>query len=103
MVDNPTHHPGGDFHLQADGQLAVGGANMLTFSGIGIYRPQLLDDWRAITGAVKQTPPRFPLAPLLRAAMVRGQVSGEYHSGLWTDVGTPERLAQLINTLKSSA
>jgi MurNAc alpha-1-phosphate uridylyltransferase len=35
------------------------------------------------------------LAPLLRAAMDRGQVSGEVYAGDWTDVGTPERLAQL--------
>jgi MurNAc alpha-1-phosphate uridylyltransferase len=27
--------------------------------------------------------------------MDRGQVSGEVYAGDWTDVGTPERLAQL--------
>ena len=41
------------------------------------------------------TPPRFRLAPLLRAAMRAGQVTGEHHRGTWTDVGTPERLAEL--------
>jgi MurNAc alpha-1-phosphate uridylyltransferase len=41
------------------------------------------------------TPPRFRLAPLLRAAMARSRVSGEHHRGRWTDVGTPQRLAEL--------
>ena len=36
-----------------------------------------------------------PLAPLLRAAMDAGQVSAELYAGAWTDVGTPERLAEL--------
>jgi uncharacterized pyridoxal phosphate-containing UPF0001 family protein len=41
------------------------------------------------------TPPRFRLAPLLRAAMAPSRVSGEHHRGRWTDVGTPQRLAEL--------
>jgi len=98
LIDNPEHHPHGDFHLRADGQLLADGPNKRTFSGIGIYRPQLLDNWRVAPGlcaGAEQTPPRFPLAPLLRAAMARGQVSGEHHTGAWCDVGTRERLAQV--------
>jgi MurNAc alpha-1-phosphate uridylyltransferase len=40
-----------------------------------------------------------PLAPLLRAAMDRGQVSAELYEGAWTDVGTPARLMQLNENL----
>lgn len=105
LVDNPAHNPGGDFAL--DGTRVQGeGADRLTFSGIGVYRPGLLQGWRAIVGnvpGVDAEPPRFKLAPLLREAMARGRVSGEHHAGRWTDVGTPERLARLDATLGSSA
>jgi len=98
LIDNPDHHPHGDFHLRADGQLAADGPDKLTFSGIGVYRPQIVDDWRSVIGpcaGAEQIPPRFPLAPLLRAAMARGQVSGEHHTGAWCDVGSLERLVQV--------
>jgi MurNAc alpha-1-phosphate uridylyltransferase len=58
----------------------------------------LFADWRKVIGDVPgadEMPPRFKLAPLLRAAMARNQVSGELLQGAWTDVGTPQRLAQL--------
>ena len=102
MVDNPPHHPQGDFVLQPDGRLREDGGERLTFSGIGLYRPTLLHDWRAVIGdtpGAGDVPPRFRLAPLLRAAMRRGAASGEHHAGAWTDVGTPERLRQLDATL----
>jgi len=83
MVDNPPQHPGGDFSL-SEGKLSQRGPAMLTFSGIGLYRPELL------AGC---TPGAFPLAPLLRAAMDQGQVTGEHYTGRWFDIGTPERLA----------
>ena len=106
LVDNPPQHPGGDFALRADGSVAANGAAMLTFSGIGLYRPDILDDWRAIIGdaaGAAARPPRFRLAPLLRAAMERGAVSGEHHRGHWTDVGTPQRLAQLDAGLRDGS
>ena len=90
MVDNPPHHPGGDFHL-ASGRLHAEGEPRLTFSGIGVYRRELFVDCPA--GA-------FPLAPLLRAAMRAGRVSGEHHTGQWVDVGTPERLAEIEQGLR---
>jgi MurNAc alpha-1-phosphate uridylyltransferase len=86
LVDNPPHHPSGDFTLHA-GRAGNAAATRLTFAGIGVYRPSLF------AGIAPGT--RAPLAPLLRAAAERGRLSGERHAGAWTDVGTPERLAEL--------
>ena len=105
MVDNPSQHPDGDFALRADGSIASGGTAKLTFAGIGVYRPSLFADWRAVIGAAAGAgaePPRFKLAPLLRAAMAGDAVTGEHHQGRWTDVGTPQRLAQLDAELKAT-
>lgn len=98
MVGNPIQHPQGDFVLRADGRLQSDGEPRLTFSGIGVYRPHLLQGWRSVIGeapGAEAQPPRFKLAPLLRAAMADGRISGQFHAGRWTDVGTPQRLAQL--------
>ncbi|KFN51451.1 N-acetylmuramate alpha-1-phosphate uridylyltransferase MurU [Arenimonas composti] len=98
LVDNPGHHPGGDFVLGADGRVAAEGAPRLTFAGVGVYRAALLDGWCSAVGdapGVALDPPRFKLAPVLRAAMARGLVTGQRHAGEWTDVGTIERLRQL--------
>lgn len=101
MVDNPAHNPAGDFVLDGE-RVRSEGEPRLTFSGIGLYRPALFDDWRSIIGdapGAAESPPRFKLAPLLRAAMRRDAVTGEHHAGAWTDVGTPERLALLDESL----
>ena len=98
LVDNPPHNPAGDFALAGEGRVHSDGAVKSTFSGIGLYRPALFDGWRDVIGhaaGADEVPPRFQLAPLLRAAMSRGQVTGEHHAGRWTDVGTPQRLATL--------
>ncbi|HED40058.1 MAG TPA: nucleotidyltransferase family protein [Chromatiales bacterium] len=91
LVDNPLFHPAGDFALQ-DNRVQCDGEPKLTFSGIGLYRPELFDDL---------PDGRTPLAPLLRAAMDRGEVSGEHYRGGWMDVGTPERLEALERQLSS--
>lgn len=106
LVDNPPHHPGGDFVLAADGAVHdTPGGDRLTFAGIGVYRPSLLQRWRETIGdtpCAAAVPPRFALAPLLRAAMAAGAVGGEHHRGQWTDVGTPQRLTQLDAELRGS-
>ncbi|MCY7312079.1 MAG: nucleotidyltransferase family protein [Pseudoxanthomonas sp.] len=102
MVDNPEHNLEGDFHLDPKGGVHSQGASKLTFAGIGVYRPGLLEGWRDCIGnaaGADASPPRFKLAPLLRAAMDRNQVSGVHHHGRWTDVGTPARLAELDQQL----
>jgi MurNAc alpha-1-phosphate uridylyltransferase len=97
MVDNPAQHPHGDFMLDAQGLMHDQGVPRLTFSGIGVYRRELPQGWREVIGDAEsvQATPRFGMVPLLRAAMAHGTVSGSHHRGDWTDVGTPERLAQL--------
>ena len=97
LVDNPPHHPQGDFSLEGEqvanvySGLAEAGGRRLTFSGIGIYHPELF------SGLNPDQPAK--LAPLLKAAANKGLVSGEYYGGRWVDVGTPERLAQLDKEL----
>ncbi len=87
LVPNPPHNLKGDFGLSAGG-LALNDADIkYTYSTVGLYRPALFAN----------TPPgqKAALAPLLRAAMQHGQVTAALYSGAWTDVGTPERLAEL--------
>lgn len=104
LVDNPAQHPRGDFILHADGRVDdVGEATRLTYAGIGVYRAGILDGWRTVIGdtaGAAMQPPQFGLAPLLRHAMAQGRVNGQHHRGQWTDVGTPERLAQLDAQLR---
>ena len=92
MIENPQHHPGGDFSLDKD-RLLPDGPNMKTFSGIGVYKADLFSNCKS---------GRFPLAPLLRQAMIAGLVSGEVYSGLWFDVGTPERLLEIEKSVRNS-
>jgi MurNAc alpha-1-phosphate uridylyltransferase len=94
LVDNPPQHSCGDFALD-DGLVAEDGAHRLTFSGIGLYRPDL---FRGVKPGS-----RAQLAPLLREAMRRRLVSGEHFTGCWLDVGTPERLAELDARLRAHA
>ena len=103
LVDNPAHHPAGDFAPDAQGVVHDADAAKLTFSGIGVYRRELLRDWRGIVdddaAADATRPPHFKLAPVLRAAMARNEVTASHHRGRWLDVGTPQRLAQLRDAL----
>ncbi len=90
LVDNPLHNPAGDFAL-AQGRIEARGMERYTFSGVSVQSAALYAGCTA--GA-------FALAPLLRDAIARGRVSGEYHDGCWVDVGTVERLQQLDRDLR---
>ncbi|MBD9399518.1 N-acetylmuramate alpha-1-phosphate uridylyltransferase MurU [Pseudomonas sp. PDM11] len=92
LVDNPAHHPAGDFRL-AEGRVAdaATGDASLTYSGIAVLDPALFAGCQ---------PGAFKLAPLLRAAMAEQQVSGERFTGRWVDVGTHERLAEVESLLQ---
>ena len=94
LVANPEHHPAGDFVLTGrrvhqspsykDPEEQA--LETLTFSGIAVYDPAFF------AGAV---PGKCPLKPLLDQAIAEGRLSGQYYGGVWSDVGTPERLAAI--------
>lgn len=86
LTPNPPHHPQGDFSLAA-GAAGNAAAPRYTYTGIALIDPALVAPVRAGDKA--------QLAPLLRAAAADGRLSGELHAGLWRDVGTAERLAEL--------
>jgi len=91
LVDNPEHHPEGDFALN-NGRLMLEGDPRYTYSGIGVFRPEMF---------IPLAPGFRALRPVLESAIAAGRVSGEYHGGLWLDIGTPERLAELNRHLAS--
>ncbi|EDY86123.1 nucleotidyl transferase [gamma proteobacterium HTCC5015] len=95
LVDNPPQHPEGDFVLSEQQQVSPrkGSQRGLTFSGIGVYHPQLFENW----------PVDFiPLRDVLVPAMASQVISGEHYRGEWQDIGTPERLEALRGSLSSS-
>lgn len=92
LVDNPEHHPNGDFGLH-HGRV-TDTAPKWTFSGIGLYQPSLF--------ALIPRGAKTPLAHLLREQIALGKVSGELHAGTWVDVGTPQRLDELDKQLRAS-
>lgn len=101
LVPNPAHNPKGDFGLAPDPahpgrQLALNQADVkYTYSTIGLYRRELFEaPWCDVPAGNPQGV-KTALAPLLRRAMETGRVSAELYTGRWTDVGTPQRLAEL--------
>ncbi|RUO30170.1 N-acetylmuramate alpha-1-phosphate uridylyltransferase MurU [Aliidiomarina sanyensis] len=88
LVDNPKHHPHGDFALRGQRVVAEPG---LTFSGVSVLSPELF------AGVAVDF---LPLRPFFERAIAQGRVAGEHHVGHWTDVGTPERLARLEEELR---
>jgi MurNAc alpha-1-phosphate uridylyltransferase len=91
LVDNPTHNPAGDFALD-NGVVILEDSNRLTFSGLAAYHCKL---FASVSPGEKK-----PLAPLLRTEAQAGKVTGEHFRGVWTDVGTPERLNSLNDYLR---
>ena len=89
LVDNPPHHSEGDFGLE--GYILRNSGDKHTYSGIGVYSPSL---FAGMPVGVR------PLAPILRAAIDREEISGEWYRGQWWDIGTPERLRQLDTFLQ---
>ena len=93
MVNNPLHNPEGDFLLTKSGDIEPAGEKKLTFSGIGVYHPDLFKDYPG---------GKLALAPVLRKAMDQNKVKGEFYQGIWHDIGTPERLNELDLYLKNN-
>ncbi|WDK01677.1 N-acetylmuramate alpha-1-phosphate uridylyltransferase MurU [Xanthomonas campestris] len=98
LVDAPAYAARADFALTHEGKISSTAIPTLTYAGIGLYRPALLHAWERVIEPLPsagEAPPRFPLAPILRAQMAAGRIDGVHHRGRWTDVGTPQRLAEL--------
>ena len=89
LIDNPEHNDGGDFAINNGlaSEHAIGDADKYTFAGISVVSPRLVD------GLVSGQP--AALAPLLKQAMLKFQVTAEVMADNWIDVGTPERLQQI--------
>ncbi|MCY4420034.1 MAG: nucleotidyltransferase family protein [Gammaproteobacteria bacterium] len=90
LVNNPAHHPDGDFAYES-GTACTTGNNFLTFSGIGVFKPEL---FKTQTGENQ-------LAPVLRSAINQSQVTADHHTGAWFDIGTFERLFEAEQYLKN--
>ena len=90
LIDNPPQHLQGDFAIEA-GMLKNEGSQMLTFSGVGVYHPDLF------AAIVRGEPAK--LAPLLRKAIDNNAATAQYYQGVWHDIGTPERLKNLDESL----
>lgn len=91
LIDNPPHHPEGDFVLNQGRVSEQGEGARLTYSGISVWHPQCFAE--LATG-------RRALKPIMLQAMARQQLSGEYFAGRWWDIGTPQRLADLDALLR---
>jgi MurNAc alpha-1-phosphate uridylyltransferase len=95
MVNNPLHHPAGDFQLAQDGLLRLRSPQAVgyTYAGVGVFTPAFFDG---------MTAGKLALRPLLDIAIPAGLVSAEFHPGRWEDVGTPQRLAALDASLRAA-
>jgi MurNAc alpha-1-phosphate uridylyltransferase len=85
MVPNPTFHPRGDFWLDGMRLNEDGAGERLTFSSIGVYRPEFV---------AGETATQFKLLPIYQRAMRDRKLSGERYDGLWINVGTPGQLRE---------
>jgi len=91
LVPNPAHQPQGDYGIDPDSLLTIDEPK-LTFAGLSLLSPELF---------LGLTPGRRPLSQVFDDAIAVGSLSGQIHSGLWIDVGTPERLAEARAELAS--
>lgn len=91
MVPNPRHNRTGDFGFSG-GHITPGHDQRFTYSGIGVYRPELFADQQGV----------YALGPLLRRCIVDHTISGQLYDGRWWDVGTVQRLHHITSFLQGS-
>jgi N-acetyl-alpha-D-muramate 1-phosphate uridylyltransferase len=89
LVNNPPHHPQGDFAFE-EGRILKKGKKVLTYSGIGLFHPRFFKNC---------DPGRSPLAPLLHKSAHANNLTAQHYEGLWSDVGTPSRLEEINRNL----
>ena len=91
MVPNPPHVARGDFALEGQYIVESDKDDRFTYSGIGVFSPDFFHDCQ---------PGKFPLRPLLSRAIAARKLKGQVYRGVWLDIGTPERLAELEASLR---
>ena len=90
LVDNPGHHPQGDFSL-IDNRLALR-ERRLTYSGIGVFRVEPFHTFKERV---------FPLRDVLFPLLQQNRLTGQRWDGYWSDVGTPARLSQAETDIRA--
>lgn len=96
LVPNPEFHPGGDFSPNSLGQLEDNPTlEKFTFAGISLIHPRMIANY-------PDKRLKFPLGEVLRAGISQNRISAEIYRGNWSDVGTPERLAELNAQLEKN-
>lgn len=90
MVANPSHNNKGDYFLSKEGYVQTSNAadQSLTFSGISVLNPQWIYDFPSEENVL-------PLRDVFNSAIAQKKLRGIFYPGRWSDVGTPERLAEL--------
>ena len=91
-VPNPEHNADGDFSLKKDLIEIKDGKNSLTWCGISIINPIIFNESNFESNSFNIWDTVLP------SYIEEGVVTGEESSGLWVDVGTPERL-KLANSV----
>lgn len=91
MVPNPPQHAGGDFGI-VEGLVTAGTeGERFTWSGIALFRRAFVNELMShLTLGTKAR-----LRPYLDAAIAQRRLGATLYPGRWTDVGTPQRLAEL--------
>lgn len=96
LVPNPEFHPNGDFSPNSLGQLEDNPTlEKFTFAGISLIHPQMIANY-------PDKRLKFPLGEVLRFGITKKRISAEVYRGKWSDVGTPERLAELNTQLEKN-
>jgi len=93
LVDNPEHHPVGDFSINDSGLLVERTENALTYSGMAIINPVLVTQY-------PECRTKFPLGEVFRYGIAQKSITAEYFNGQWQDIGTKKRLEQLDHQLR---
>jgi len=91
LVNNPDHNRDGDFSILNNRLIENSLEKKYTFSGVGVYSADFFKG---------HSSGKFPLAPMIRQYITENEISGELFNGIWVDIGTKQRLDDLIQLLK---
>jgi len=98
LINNPAHNPQGDFAIN-NNRLFESETEKFTFSGIGVYSADFFTPYKN-GQPQKEIHEKYPLAPMIRKYISENKISGELFKGKWMDIGTQQRLEDLIQLVK---